>query len=290
MIIKKRVVGGKMPELPEVETVRRGLSELVTDKQITGIELLYPKIIQGDPQEFIKELTGKKFEKIDRRGKYLLFRFSGELTMVSHLRMEGKYSVKSSEMPLDKHTHVVFDLDDGTQLRYNDVRKFGRMHLVKTGTEDDLAALKKLGPEPTPETFLVDEFYQELQKKKKVIKTALLDQTIVAGLGNIYVDEVLWMTKIHPETKCFEITYEQTQKLHDNIILELNRAIKAHGTTVFTFAGANAEIGSFQNQLNVYGKKGEPCARCQTPIEKIVVGQRGTHFCPHCQKLISVAS
>ena len=132
---------------------------------------------------------------------------------------------------------------------------------------------------------MVDDFYQELQKKKKVIKTALLDQSIVAGLGNIYVDEVLWMTKIHPETKCFDITYQQAKEMHDNIILELNRAIKAHGTTIFTFSGVNAQIGSFQNELNVYGKKGEPCPRCQTPLEKIVVGQRGTHFCPNCQQL-----
>ena len=274
-----------MPELPEVETVRRGLSALITDKKITKVTLIYPKIIQGDTQTFVKEMTGRTFKEIDRRGKYLLFRLSNGLTMVSHLRMEGKYSVKENNEPLDKHTHVVFDLADGMQLRYNDVRKFGRMQIVKTGTEVQLSSLQKLGPEPTPETFLVDDFYQELQKKKKVIKTALLDQSIVAGLGNIYVDEVLWMTKIHPETKCFDITYQQAKEMHDNIILELNRAIKAHGTTIFTFSGVNAQIGSFQNELNVYGKKGEPCPRCQTPLEKIVVGQRGTHFCPNCQQL-----
>ncbi|GKS80955.1 formamidopyrimidine-DNA glycosylase [Ligilactobacillus pabuli] len=276
-----------MPELPEVETVRRGLSALIIDKKITGVQLIYPKIIQGDPTEFQTAMTGRRFLKIDRRGKYLLFRLSEGLTMVSHLRMEGKYSVKSQTEDLDKHTHVVFDLDDGRQLRYNDVRKFGRMQLVKTGTEDQLPSLKKLGPEPTPETFDAKEFYQTLQQKKKVIKTALLDQTIVAGLGNIYVDETLWMTKIHPETKCNQITMEQAQELHDNIIKELNRAIEAHGTTVFTFAAVNDAIGSFQNELQVYGHKGEPCSRCQTPIEKIVVGQRGTHFCPNCQKPVT---
>lgn len=276
-----------MPELPEVETVRRGLSALIIDKKITGVQLIYPKIIQGDPTEFQTAMTGRRFLKIDRRGKYLLFRLSEGLTMVSHLRMEGKYSVKSQTEDLDKHTHVVFDLDDGRQLRYNDVRKFGRMQLVKTGTEDQLPSLKKLGPEPTPETFDAKEFYQTLQQKKKVIKTALLDQTIVAGLGNIYVDETLWMTKIHPETKCNQITMEHAQELHDNIIKELNRAIEAHGTTVFTFAAVNDAIGSFQNELQVYGHKGEPCSRCQTPIEKIVVGQRGTHFCPNCQKPVT---
>lgn len=273
-----------MPELPEVETVRRGLSALILDRKITDVKLIYPKIIQGDRDQFIEQMTGRKFIKIDRRGKYLLFRLSDDLTMVSHLRMEGKYSVKNQDEPLDKHTHVVFDLDDGHQLRYNDVRKFGRMQLVKTGTEGELPSLKKLGPEPTPETFKVADFYTELHKRKKVIKSALLDQTIVAGLGNIYVDETLWMTKIHPETKCNQITKKQAQELHDNIIVELNRAIESHGTTVFTFAAVNDAIGSFQNELQVYGRKGQPCARCQTPIEKIVVGQRGTHFCPQCQK------
>ena len=133
-----------MPELPEVETVRRGLSALITDKKITKVTLIYPKIIQGDAQTFVKEMTGRTFEKIDRRGKYLLFRLSDGLTMVSHLRMEGKYSVKENNEPLDKHTHVVFDLADGMQLRYNDVRKFGRMQIVKTGTEVQLSSLQKL--------------------------------------------------------------------------------------------------------------------------------------------------
>ena len=255
-----------MPELPEVETVRRGLSALVTGKTITGVNIIYPRIIQGDPQDFADKLTGKKFIKIDRRGKFLLFRFSQGLTMVSHLRMEGKYSVKDSLLPLNKHTHVVFDLNDKTQLRYNDVRKFGRMRLVKTGEETDLPSLKKLGPEPTPTTFDAGDFYYSLHKRKKSIKTALLDQTIVVGLGNIYVDEVLWMTKIHPETKCNVITKEQAAQLRDNIIVELERAIEAHGTTVFTFTDANSHSGSFQDQLNVYGKKGEPCPLCQTPI------------------------
>ncbi|GBG95640.1 formamidopyrimidine-DNA glycosylase [Ligilactobacillus salitolerans] len=275
-----------MPELPEVETVRRGLSALVIDKKVIGVDVIYPKIIVGDPSEFKEQVSGRTISAIDRRGKYLLFRFSADLTMVSHLRMEGKYSVKDAAVPLDKHTHVVFNFDDGTQLRYNDVRKFGRMQLVETGMEKMLPSLQKLGPEPTPETFDAQAFYQALHRRKKAVKTALLDQTLVVGLGNIYVDEVLWQTKIHPETKCANITEQQALVLHDNIILELERAIAAHGTTVFTFTDANSHSGSFQNQLNVYGKKGEPCPRCQTPIQKIVVGQRGTHFCPHCQQVI----
>ncbi len=191
-----------MPELPEVETVRRGLQKLVLGQKIARVEVLYPKMIVGDADDFRAKLKDQTLENIQRRGKYLLFRFSNGLTVVSHLRMEGKFYVKEATDPVDKHTHVIFYLTDGRQLRYNDVRKFGRMQLVQTGSEEDLPGLAKLGPEPVAETFKVADFYQKLQKKKKNIKTALLDQTLVTGLGNIYVDEVLWQSKIHPQTIC----------------------------------------------------------------------------------------
>lgn len=274
-----------MPELPEVETVRRGLNDLVLNKQISSVDVYYDKMIIGDVQKFKDTLAGKVIETVDRRGKYLLLRFSGDVTVISHLRMEGKYYVKSKDEPLDKHTHVVFNFADGTTLRYNDTRKFGRMELVKTGMEVNNSGIKKLGPEPTVDTFKVDDFYQALQKKKKVIKTALLDQTIVTGLGNIYVDEVLWMSKIHPQTPAKNLSYDEAKKLHDNIIKELNMAIEAGGTTIRSYTDAFRNEGGFQFSLKVYQKTGEPCQRCQTPIERIVVGQRGTHFCPKCQIL-----
>ena len=232
-----------------------------------------------------KNITGQKIEKIDRRGKYLLFRFSNNYTMVSHLRMEGKYLIEDHDVPLEKHSHVVFELDDGRDLRYNDTRKFGRMQLVKTGEELNLPGIKKLGPEPLCDDFTVDDFYQRLQKKKKMIKPALLDQTVVTGLGNIYVDEVLWMSKIHPQTIASHLTKADVKKLHDNIIKELKLAIKAQGTTVFTFKTAFNHAGDFQNQLHVYRRTNELCERCGTKIERIVVGQRGTHICPKEQKI-----
>lgn len=274
-----------MPELPEVETVRRGLLKLVQGKTVKDVKVLYEKMILGDVAEFEKTLQGKTLETVDRRGKYLLLRFSEGWTVVSHLRMEGKFYVKPANEPLEKHTHVVFTFEDNKQLRYNDVRKFGRMQLLKTGTEDQLKSLQKLGPEPTAKTFDVDVFYQQLQKKKKALKTALLDQTLVTGLGNIYVDEVLWQSKLHPLTPCSAVTFEQVKFLHDNIIEELARAIKAGGTTVRSYTDAFEKSGAFQFELDVYGRTGKPCPRCQTPIEKIVVGQRGTHYCPQCQQV-----
>ena len=169
-----------MPELPEVETVRRGLNRLIKGKTIKDVNVLYDKIIVGSKAEFCKKLSGKKLLDVDRRGKYLLFRFSGDLTMVSHLRMEGKYFVRQKGEPVEKHTHVIFYLMDGSELHYNDVRKFGRMELFKTGEETTLSGISKLGPEPTEKNFDSQKFYEGLQKKKKPIKTALLDQTLVA--------------------------------------------------------------------------------------------------------------
>lgn len=274
-----------MPELPEVETVKRGVSSQVLNVPIKKIVVRYAKTIVGSEDEFIKQLTGKKIIGIDRRGKYLLFRFSGNLTMVSHLRMEGKYMIEPHDTPMEKHSHVIFELADGRDLRYNDTRKFGRMQLVRTGEENQLPGIKKLGVEPLSKDFTVDYFYHKLQKKKKMIKPALLDQTVVTGLGNIYVDEVLWMSKIHPQTLASHLTKKDVKTLHDNIIKELNLAIKAQGTTVFSFKNAYSHAGQFQDQLHVYRKTGQPCERCQTPIERIVVGQRGTHICPKEQKI-----
>ena len=156
---------------------------------------------------------------------------------------------------------------------------------MQTGEELEFPGIKKLGPEPLSADFTVDDFYNRLQKKKKMIKPALLDQTVVTGLGNIYVDEVLWMSKIHPQTPANHLTRSDVQKLHDNIIKELTLAIDAQGTTVFSFKNAYSHAGQFQDQLHVYRKTGEPCERCHTPIERLVVGQRGTHICPKEQKI-----
>ncbi|MCP0886738.1 DNA-formamidopyrimidine glycosylase [Ligilactobacillus sp. WILCCON 0076] len=274
-----------MPELPEVETVRRGLQSQVLKAKVAQIDVLYSKMITGNVDEFVKKLKGCRIEAIDRRGKYLLIRFSQGLTVISHLRMEGKYFVEKREKPVEKHTHIIFELTDGRQLRYNDVRKFGRMQLIKTGTEDMVPSIKKLGPEPTADKFDKQLFYTDLMKRKKAIKTALLDQTLVAGIGNIYADEILWLSKVNPQTPCNHLTKKETTLIREKTIEELAAAVEAGGTTIRSYIDAFQHSGSFQFNLHVYGKKGQPCERCQTPIEKIVVGQRGTHFCPNCQKV-----
>ncbi len=275
-----------MPELPEVETVRRGLLKIAKGRKINAIDVYYGKTITNDVEDFRQALIGQTIEDVDRRGKYLLFRFSNNLTMVSHLRMEGKYYNQPIGGPIDKHTHVVFQFTDGTELCYHDTRKFGRMTLVKTGDEKTVGGLKTLGPEPTAADFKLAFFQDELGRSRGKIKPFLLNQRHVAGLGNIYVDEVLWMSKINPEQPANSLTPAQAAVLHDNIIKELAVATKYKGTTVHSFTNAFGDAGGFQERLNAYGRGGEKCLRCGAKMVKIKVAQRGTTFCPHCQPLV----
>lgn len=274
-----------MPELPEVETVRRGLMKIAKGRQINAIDVYYGKIITNDVEEFRQALIGQTITGIDRRGKYLLFRFTNDLTMVSHLRMEGQYFSQPIGGPIDKHTHVVFQFTDGTELCYHDTRKFGRMTLVKTGQEMEVGGLKTIGPEPVADQFTLSFFTDELKRSRGKIKPFLLNQRHVAGIGNIYADEVLWMSKINPEQAANTLTLQQARILHDNIIKELATAIKYKGTTVHTFANAFGGAGGFQDHLQAYGHGGEKCPRCGTKMVKIKVAERGTTFCPHCQPL-----
>ncbi|WP_461239482.1 bifunctional DNA-formamidopyrimidine glycosylase/DNA-(apurinic or apyrimidinic site) lyase [Paucilactobacillus sp. N302-9] len=274
-----------MPELPEVETVRRGLMKIAQGRKIVGIDVLYGKTITNDVEFFKQSLIGQTIEQIDRRGKYLLFRFSNNLTMVSHLRMEGKYYNLGEGLTPQKHTHVIFHLDDHTELCYNDTRKFGRMTLVKTGDEMTVAGLKTIGPEPTEEALTIEYLTKIMHKSHREIKPFLLDQSNVAGLGNIYVDEVLWLTKIHPQQHVNLVPKKVIKQLRQNIIEELALATKNHGTTVHSYTNAFGDAGAFQHQLHAYGNVGKPCERCGTKMVKIKVAQRGTTFCPHCQVL-----
>ncbi|MBP1044705.1 DNA-formamidopyrimidine glycosylase [Enterococcus sp. BWM-S5] len=275
-----------MPELPEVETVRKGLEKLVTGKKIASVEVLWGRIIEQPEKELFElSLQGQKIDKIERRGKFLIFKLT-DFDMISHLRMEGKYEFhESKEDPVAKHTHVRFIFTDDTELRYLDVRKFGRMVLVEKDKSNEYKGILSLGPEPIPEVFLLEPFRAGLKKHHKAIKPLLLDQKLVTGLGNIYVDEALWEAKIHPEQPADTLTKKETEALYQSIIDVLARAVEAGGTTIRSYLNALGEAGKFQISLHAYGQTGEPCLRCGTPIQKTKVAQRGTHFCPNCQKL-----
>ncbi len=279
-----------MPELPEVESVRRGLEELVVGETVEKVEVRWPRII-GTPafNQFSKRLIGQTIEKIDRRGKFLLFYFTEDV-MISHLRMEGKYQLvepqANGQLPVrGKHTHVVFYLRSGKKLLYNDVRKFGRMYLVPKGEEFKHKSLVKLGPEPIAEEFELEEMRKFLTRRTKAIKGVLLDQEMVVGIGNIYADEVLHKAKLHPITPANRLTEDEEIRLHEAILSILSDAVKSGGTTIRTYANAFGEVGTFQDRLQVYGKEGVPCLTCGTEIQKIKVAGRGTHYCPVCQAL-----
>lgn len=274
-----------MPELPEVETVRKGLEKLVVGKTIKEVTVLWPRIIESPESElFAQQLIGQTIEKMERRGKFLIFKLSN-YDMISHLRMEGKYETHNPEDERNKHTHVLFTFTDETELRYLDVRKFGRMVLVPKNQGEKYKGILTLGPEPIPSEFKLPEFRKGLKKHHKAIKPLLLDQRLVTGLGNIYVDEALWEAKIHPEQPADTLKPKEVEGLYYAIIDVLGRAVEAGGTTIRSYLNALGEAGTFQISLNVYGQTEKPCPRCATRIKKIKVAQRGTHFCPKCQTL-----
>ena len=275
--------GGVMPELPEVETVRRGLEKLILGKKILNIEIRYPKMIKTDLNQFQKELPGQVIQSMGRRGKYLLFNLRDKV-LISHLRMEGKYFYYPDEIPERKHAHILVHFEDGTTLAYEDVRKFGTMELLAPELLDSYFISKKLGPEPTDQDFDLGRFKLALKKSKKPIKSHLLDQTLVAGLGNIYVDEVLWRAKVHPSRHSNSLTAQEARKAHDETIKVLGQAVEKGGSTIRSYTNAFGEDGTMQEFHQVYDKTGQACSRCGAIIEKIQLGGRGTHFCPKCQR------
>ncbi|BDR56394.1 DNA-formamidopyrimidine glycosylase [Xylocopilactobacillus apis] len=274
-----------MPELPEVQTVVNNLTPLIIDHTIKNIDVYYPKMIQNDLDEFTNTLKGLKFTGIRRRGKYILFDLNHGKTLISHLRMEGKYSVLESSDQIPKHTHVVFNFDNGQRLAYHDTRKFGRMHLVDTSKVDVTKEIKKLGLEPFDKSFTGDALYQLLEKKKGKIKVVLLSQEVVVGLGNIYVDEVLYYAKIHPASIANHLTKEDAELICEGSKKILKSAIKYGGTTIFSFKNANGQIGHFQDHLKVHSQDGKTCERDGNPISKIKLDGRSTYFCSKCQIL-----
>ncbi len=274
-----------MPELPEVETIKRTLQHLVIGKTIQDVEILWGKIIKrpNDLLQFKTLCQGQTIHGIDRRGKFLKFLLD-EHVLLSHLRMEGRYMLQKKSEPYEKHTHVIFSFTDETELRYMDVRKFGTMHLFLKGEEEKHEPLAKLGVEPFSNEFTPNLLQTAFQKTARTVKAVLLDQSIVAGLGNIYVDEALFRARIHPKRIANEISGRSIETLHQAIVATLKEAVEKGGSSVRTYVNSQGEMGMFQLKHCVYGKKGEPCITCGTEIERTVVAQRGTHYCPQCQK------
>lgn len=267
-----------MPELPEVETVLRTLEKQIKNRKITNIKILYKNIIEDNVVAFKRKLIGQTFREFKRRGKFLLFEMD-DVTLVSHLRMEGKYYILSKDTPIDKHTHVIFYLDNNQELRYHDVRKFGRMSLIEKG---DYSEFHNLGPEPFDEDFNLTYCKEFLSNKKIPIKQILLDQNFVAGVGNIYADEILYYSKIDPRKNGNRLKNSEIINLIKNTRLILKNAIKKGGTTIRSYTSSLGVTGRFQLSLKCHTKT--ICEKCNNQIKKIKINGRGTYYCSSCQK------
>jgi len=268
-----------MPELPEVQTVLDTLQTQIKGRQIIDIKILYKPIVDCCDRVFKKKLIGQHFCNFKRRGKYLLFEMD-DITLVSHLRMEGKYFILDESVPLSKHDHIIFYLDNGKQLRYNDVRKFGRMELIEKS--EDYRIFKNLGPEPFSNDFNLKYCRDYLVNKKLPIKQVLLEQSFVAGIGNIYADEILFAMRVNPKIEANKLTDDNINDLINETRKILKKAIKAGGTTIRSYTSSLGVTGRFQLNLNVHTMS--VCKICNSEIKKIVVGGRGTYYCPKCQK------
>ncbi|BAH42383.1 formamidopyrimidine-DNA glycosylase [Brevibacillus brevis NBRC 100599] len=274
-----------MPELPEVETVVRTLRGLVMGKTIERVSVHLARIVRqpDDVEAFKSLLVGQTIQDIQRRAKFIQF-FLNEDVLVSHLRMEGRYGVYQADDPVEKHTHVVFHFTDGTELRYRDVRQFGTMDLFPKGKETTIGPLAKLGVEPLDKSFTPEVLGKLLKGRSTKIKPLLLNQECIVGLGNIYVDESLFKAGIHPEKPAGKLTDKEVIRLHESIVSTLQEAVEQGGSSIKSYVNGQGEMGMFQQSLLVYGRKDEACTKCGAEIIRFVVGGRGTHICPDCQK------
>ncbi|MFO7936345.1 MAG: bifunctional DNA-formamidopyrimidine glycosylase/DNA-(apurinic or apyrimidinic site) lyase [Kiritimatiellia bacterium] len=277
-----------MPELPEIETVIRDMKNRgIRGCSISSVYTGWPAIISDrTPDSFSQFLRQSIIEDVTRRGKYIIMHLSGSKRMLIHLRMTGKLFFQPENYKPGKHDHVVFSLSDRRKLVFNDTRKFGRITLF---SKDEDSPISKLGPEPLNREFTASQLASSLKTRSRQIKPLLLDQSFIAGLGNIYTDEALWDARIHPERLSKSIAPDEAEALYKGIRTVLQRGIKNCGTTLgkgrTNFYSVAGRRGRNADELRVFRREGEPCPACGTPIKRILVGQRGTHFCPNCQRL-----
>lgn len=273
-----------MPELPEVETVKETLKLKLIGKKIKDVKIYYDGIIAyPEVKEFSNQIKNLSIKDIKRRGKWLMFDLD-KYYLLSHLRMEGKYFFKNKEDKLDNHEHVVFTLDDDEELRYRDTRKFGKMYLIKKEDINSIGPIKDLGLEPWDDSLTKEYLRNKYKNKKLPIKTVLLDQSIIVGIGNIYADEILFLSRLNPLIKCCDLNDNDLGNIIKYTKEVLEKAIKLGGTTIRTYTSVDGVHGRFQNELLIHGKDKEVCPNCGQPVEKIRVGGRGTYYCINCQK------
>jgi formamidopyrimidine-DNA glycosylase len=273
-----------VPELPEVETVRATLEPALVGRRFERVEIADPRVTRPvDPDEVAVELQGEVVDAVERRGKYLIIRFRSGRVLLIHLRMTGSLlHARNGTLEDDPYRRAVVSLDDGSDIMYRDVRRFGTWLLLEPGEEAEYL-LQRLGEEPLGDRFTTAALAARLRGRRAPIKAALLDQRAAAGLGNIYADEALWRAKIHPLRPAGSLEAPELRRLHRAIREALRAGIALQGTTLSDYRTPNGDAGSMQEELRVYGREGEPCPRCGTAITKTRAGGRGTWFCPRCQ-------
>jgi formamidopyrimidine-DNA glycosylase len=274
-----------MPELPEVETIRRRLEPFVVGRRIEGAEINDARLTRPfDPTPVAAALQGERIAGLDRRGKYLVVRFESGRVLLIHLRMTGNLRLTGGDPADGPHDRAVLILDNGSDVVYRDDRRFGTWLLVEPEELEPYLA-ERVGEEPLEEAFRTAALAARLTGRRAPVKAALLDQRTVAGLGNIYADEALWRARIHPLRPAGELEPDEVRRLHRALRDALRMGIARQGATLRDYATPEGERGAMQEEFKVYGREGEPCPRCGTPIEKIRAGGRGTSYCPHCQAL-----
>ncbi|MCH8049669.1 bifunctional DNA-formamidopyrimidine glycosylase/DNA-(apurinic or apyrimidinic site) lyase [Patescibacteria group bacterium] len=274
-----------MPELPEVETIRRQLQRTIKGATIKGVTVRYGKKIAPRSSTFVKMLTGKKVLAVDRRAKILWIKLSGGLNLFVHLKMTGRLLLKKKGERPSKHTHVVFELSGGRELHWEDIRKFGWLKLMPDDEAKKFLEKQSFGPEPISKKFTRPVLSLCLRAHPKAaIKPLLMTQSCVAGIGNIYATEALWMAKIHPLTKVEKISDAQIRLLYSSVVSVLKQAIPARGSSTDAYLDIYGKEGAFVPKLKAYGREGKKCLRCRSILKKIRVGGRGTTICTKCQK------
>lgn len=274
-----------MPELPEVETICRSLRCHVEGKVIRDVEIHLPRLIKWpSPEDFRAILVDRRIRVLQRRAKYMLFYLTDGWVLVIHLRMTGRLYFRSGDTPADIAAKVVFHFNDGDALEYSDARTLGTLYLLRHNELERIYGLATLGPEPLSEHFTVGYLKDELAKRKGKLKMVLLDQRLIGGLGNIYVDESLARAGLHPERKANALSDEEIVRLHAAINAVIEKGNGSGGTTLRDYRDGEGNMGSFQEELCVYGREGEACPVCGSAIVKTTVAGRGTHYCPHCQR------
>jgi formamidopyrimidine-DNA glycosylase len=282
-----------VPELPEVETVARDLRPLVVGATITGARTSWARTLRSHtPEAFAEAVAGRRIEGVGRRAKQIVVELSGDAALTIHLKMTGQLFVVPAETPEDPYTRLVLELADGREVRFRDIRKFGKIGLYGrdpvsgelVGEVGGAAIFAALGPEPLDPAFSVREFRRRLRRRSGRLKPLLLDQSFVVGVGNIYADEALWASRLHPLRTAGTLRPADERHLYESIRTILTEAIERRGSSIDDYTAPDGD-GSMQERLQVYQRTGEPCPRCGRPLKRIVVGARSTHFCSWCQRL-----